>query len=161
MEQNSKVITKSIWKLVRVMFFMLKKGIIKRKLLVHLNMLMKRDKITRKASFSRPPLEEYEFSCKNTPSFTLFLFSTHKKHQRTRPTYDPPLVVDNCDEIVINSAVLKSLGMLTNGKSPLVERMSMMDSPFQVTKYGEDDIQVDDAAERFIRRFYNDRRLEN
>nr|GEX82767.1 ribonuclease H-like domain-containing protein [Tanacetum cinerariifolium] len=57
-----------------------------------------------------------------------------------------PLAVNDCDGIVINSAVLKALDMVTN-TSP----MRLTDSPIPVTNGGEDG-HVDEAAEKFIRR---------
>nr|XP_043635938.1 uncharacterized protein LOC122607084 [Erigeron canadensis] len=157
MEQNLPIITKKVWRLVRVMFFMLKKGIAKRKFLLDLNTMMKRGKITGKAS-TIP--REYEFSCRDTPPYPLSLFSTNKKHQNKRTPFatycNPPLVVDDCDDIIINSAVLKALGR----EAPVVdEQLMKMDSP---AAYDNEDDCVDEAAENFIRRFYNDRiRTEN
>ncbi|KAI5651245.1 hypothetical protein M9H77_37250 [Catharanthus roseus] len=49
MEQNLPIIAKKFWHMVRVVFFMLRKGISKGKLMIDLNMLMKRGKIAGKA----------------------------------------------------------------------------------------------------------------
>ncbi|KAL9247360.1 hypothetical protein vseg_020801 [Gypsophila vaccaria] len=49
MEQNTPMIAKKIWNLIRVAFFMLRKGICKRKLLLDINLVMKRGKIAGKA----------------------------------------------------------------------------------------------------------------
>nr|XP_043637636.1 uncharacterized protein LOC122608605 [Erigeron canadensis] len=160
MEQNFVVITKKAWRLVRVMFFMLKKGIAKRKFLLDLSMMLKRGKITSKAS-TIP--KEYEFSCRDTPPYPLSLFSSHKKHENKHSRLarsNTPLVVDDCDDIIINPAVLKALDMMTSRASPKDEQLMRMDSP---AAYNEDkDDCVDEAAENFIRRFYNDRiRTEN
>ncbi|PWA89801.1 hypothetical protein CTI12_AA106270 [Artemisia annua] len=153
MEQNLPIITKKVWNLMRVMFFMLKKGISKAKIMADLNMMIKRGKIT-----GKPTSSSYEFSCNSTPPYPLSIFSSHKKNKNKRQhltNYNPPLVVNDCDDIVINSAVLKALNMVTN-----TSRMRITDSPMPVTNGGEDG-HVDEAAEKFIRRFYNDLRREN
>ncbi|KAL3511748.1 hypothetical protein ACH5RR_024465 [Cinchona calisaya] len=49
MEQNMPLIAKKFWKMVRVVFFMLRKGISKGKLIMDLNLMMKRGKIAGKA----------------------------------------------------------------------------------------------------------------
>ncbi|XP_027126061.1 uncharacterized protein [Coffea arabica] len=49
MEQNLPVIAKKFWHMVRVVYFMLRKGISKGKLMTDLNMMMKRGKIAGKA----------------------------------------------------------------------------------------------------------------
>ncbi|CAL1378253.1 unnamed protein product [Linum trigynum] len=97
MEQNLPLVAKKAWGIVRVIFFMLRRGLIsKRKLLLDLNMMMKRgNKIASKAignlmfhhhhhsaaaSSSAPnspppmPATEYEFSCSNTPTHHLPTF---------------------------------------------------------------------------------------
>ncbi|GKE25921.1 retrovirus-related pol polyprotein from transposon TNT 1-94 [Tanacetum coccineum] len=153
MEQHLPMITKKVWSLMRVMFFMLKKGISKAKIMAELNMIIKRGKIAGKTTSS-----SYEFSCNNTHPYPLSIFSSHKKNRSKRQhltNYNPPLAVNDCDDIVINSAVLKALNMLTN-TSPI----RIKDSPMTVTNGGEDS-HVDEAAEKFIRRFYNDLRREN
>ncbi|GKD34001.1 hypothetical protein Tco_1249510, partial [Tanacetum coccineum] len=60
---------------------------------------------------------------------------------------------------ILKSATMTSPPLLEFG-SPLDEKMMITDSPYLVTNCGEDD-RVDEAAEEFIRRFYNDRRREN
>ncbi|XP_068336553.1 uncharacterized protein [Pyrus communis] len=94
MEQNNlPEIAKRIWSIVRVAFFMLRKGISKRKLLLDFNMMMKRGKLASKTlsnlmfhshhhSHSHPHYSgatssaaqrEYEFSCSNTPNYPFHL----------------------------------------------------------------------------------------
>ncbi|KAK9690204.1 hypothetical protein RND81_09G111600 [Saponaria officinalis] len=103
MEQNTPMIAKKIWNLIRVAFFMLRKGICKRKLLLDHNLVMKRGKIAGKTIqklmfqhqhqhqgytdgpvdlqyFSTTPPGEYEFSCSNTPLYRHYF--TNKKKQR-------------------------------------------------------------------------------
>lgn len=107
MEQNLPVIAKRIWGIVRVVYFMLRKGISsKRKLLLDLNMFMKRRKLASKAALSNlmtfhltsssssfrrssataadlsVPVGEYEFSCSNTPNYGPFHLTSSSKHHR-------------------------------------------------------------------------------
>ena len=193
MESRLPVMAKKVWSLVRVMFFMLKKGIAKRKYLLDLNMMMKHGKIVGKAlhnlmyhhhhnwvasalhrhpqhlSFTSPPLGEYEFSCSDTPPYPLSLFSKkHKNKCHHIATTNLPLAaVDDCDDIITNHDLLKALDIMIKNSTlspPLLGSMNTMmvdslrinDSPVAFNDADEDG-QVDEAAERFIRRFYNDR----
>ncbi|KAK2654668.1 hypothetical protein Ddye_014524 [Dipteronia dyeriana] len=98
MEQNLQVIPKRIWSIARAVFFMLRKGLSK-KLLVDLNMMLKRGKIAGKAlgklmhthshhhnhhsnhhyNNHHVGPNEYEFSCSNTPAYTFPSFHLGKK----------------------------------------------------------------------------------
>ncbi|RVW28552.1 hypothetical protein CK203_100185 [Vitis vinifera] len=151
MEPNLPVIAKRLWGIVRVMFFMLRKGISKRKLLLDLNMMMKRGKIAGKAignlmfhhhsssaarrsadghiSFAAP--REYEFSCSNSPLNAV------------------KAVLE-----MLNSEVA-SPALPGFGRSPMVRQLRITDSPFPLKDIDEDS-EVDKAAEEFIERFYND-----
>ncbi|CAI9281149.1 unnamed protein product [Lactuca saligna] len=172
MEQNLPVLAKKVWSLVRVVYFMLRKGISKKKLLLDLNRMMKCGKIAGKAlhnlmfhnhhhhwpapsTTNRPsshlsspslPSGEYEFSCCNSPS------------------------AEGLDMMAFNAAVLKAVEMIHSetaspalpgfGRSPMVRQLRVTDSPFPLSSV-HDDNQVDEAAEQFISRFYNDLRRQN
>ncbi|KAF5793290.1 hypothetical protein HanXRQr2_Chr09g0415791 [Helianthus annuus] len=171
MEHNNiPVFAKKVWRLVRVLYFMLRKNISKSKLLLDLNRMMKRHKIAGRSMHSlSPPPGEYEFSCSNSPSTNnhhhFSLFSFHKKHhQADKHTED-------LDMIVVNAAVLKAMEMINHseaaspalpgfGRSPVVRQLRVTDSPFPLSSVDEDN-HVDEAAEQFISRFYNDLRREN
>lgn len=68
------------------------------------------------------------------------------------------------------NAVARTLEMLNSaaaspalpgfGKSPIVRQLRITDSPFPLRDADEDN-QVDEAAEEFIQRFYNDLRRQN
>ncbi|KAK6914842.1 hypothetical protein RJ641_019959 [Dillenia turbinata] len=100
MEENVPVIAKKIWKPVRFAYHTLRKGISKRKILVDLNMMMKRGKIAGTKAFHHlisssssstsrdqhvlaTPRHEYEFSCSHTPvhsfSSSYFPFRVSKR----------------------------------------------------------------------------------
>ncbi|XP_071728516.1 uncharacterized protein [Rutidosis leptorrhynchoides] len=181
------VCPKKVWSLVRVVYFMLRKNISKRKLLLDLNMMVKRGKIASKAlqnlmfhhhhhhhngsheSFVVPPPSEYEFSCTNSPCtnnhhHTFSLFPFHKKQHDNHSK-------ENVDMMAVNVAVWKAMEMIHSetappllqrfGKSPMVRQLRVTDSPFPLTNVDDDSHVVDEAAERFINRFYNDLRKEN
>ncbi|KAK1436862.1 hypothetical protein QVD17_02646 [Tagetes erecta] len=165
MDQKLPAITNKIWNLVRMIF--------KRKLLVdNLNMMMKRVKITGKTSQRHSHhlshFDEYEFSCRNTPRHPLSIFSTNKKHHDNRHRQRLPnpkqttLALDDdriCDDITIDPAVVKVLNdMLITSPVVFPAQPGFMKSP---VADGLDDGEVDEAAEKFITRFYNDLRREN
>lgn len=215
---NLPIIAKKFWRMVRVVFFMLRKGISKGKLMIDLNMMMKRGKIAGKAlqnlmfhhshnwvasaastSHHRrshhhqveAPANEYEFSCSNSPAnnnfpnfhlpfhlsssgsnnnkrknnMNLFSSCAHVRRQTEDLEFDDNFTVQ---------AVLKALEMMHSqapspspspalpgfGKSPMVRQLRITDSPFPLRDVDEDS-HVDEAAEKFIQKFYKDLRLQN
>ncbi|XP_035845068.1 uncharacterized protein LOC118491405 [Helianthus annuus] len=135
MEQKLPAITKKVCNLVRAIFFTLNKDISRRKFLVNLNMMMKQGKMAQKS-----PSGEYE--------------NKHQNNCHRLSNANPPLAMDDCDDITIDPTVLKVLNTMI---SPLVSPPlpGFMESPIV------EDGQVDEAAEKFIRRFYYDLRQEN
>ncbi|KAI3521538.1 hypothetical protein L1887_11009 [Cichorium endivia] len=198
MEQNLPVVAKKLWSLVRVMLFMLKKNISKRKLLLDLNLMMKRGKIAGKAlqnlmfhhhrnwssstfnrrshdspnfTFPPPETDDYEFSCTTSPAYPLSLPSTNRKHHYKKASQKKSAAENNHDDIIIDAALVKALHeMLTSataspalpgfGKSPMVRQLRITDSPFPLSN-GDEDSYVDEAAEKFIMKFYNDLRRQS
>ncbi|KAI3759711.1 hypothetical protein L6452_07722 [Arctium lappa] len=197
MEQNLPVLSKKIWSLIRVVYFMLRKNISKRKLLLDLNMMIKRGKIAGKAlqnlmfhhhnnwaAFTsatttdrrshhqipvsnNPPVDEYEFSCSNSPAPIFSLFSSFHKKQQHRYSK-----AEEVDMVAVNARVLKAaMEMIYSetsspalpgfGRSPVVRQLRVTDSPFPVRGVEEEDSRVDAAAEEFISRFYDDLRRQN
>ncbi|KAL4583840.1 hypothetical protein LXL04_008425 [Taraxacum kok-saghyz] len=190
MEQNPKVLAKNVWSLVRVAYFMLRKGVSKRKLLLDLNMMIKRGKIAGKAlqnlmfhhhhmnreffttnhrshhlSFPSPPPGEYEFSCSNSPATSNSHFSIFKNHHsNSKPSEE------NLDMMAVN-AVLQAMEMIQSensspalpgfGSTPVVRQLRVTDSPFPLSSTVEEDNQVNEAADHFISRFYKELRLQN
>ncbi|KAJ9692277.1 hypothetical protein PVL29_011370 [Vitis rotundifolia] len=135
MEPNLPVIAKRLWGIVRVVFFMLRKGISKRKLLLDLNMMMRRGKIAGKAignlmfhhhsssaarrsadghiSFAAP--REYEFSCSNSPAYPYhFPFNFNKRKHNHHNIFScvfqtPPTSDDDFTTVNAVKAVLEML----------------------------------------------------
>lgn len=178
---------KRIWSIVRVAFFMLRKGISKRKVMLDLNMMMKRGKIAGKAisnrmfhhghhhaSSSAP--REYEFSCSNTPNYAFHITNKHRHHNHHshffRCTHAPPTLEDD-DVAAMNAVKAMLFEMLNNeapveaspalpgfGQSPMVRQLRITDSPFPLRDAADEDSHVDKAAEDFIEKFYRDLRLQ-
>ncbi|WMV35063.1 hypothetical protein MTR67_028448 [Solanum verrucosum] len=176
MDQKLPVVAKNFWKIVRVAYFMLRKGLSsKRKLMFDLNLLMKRGKIAGKAAFQNlmfqghnnnnihqsTSKEYYEFSCSNSPAFHL---PFHINKRINKHKYD--------DVSMMNAAVLKALEMLQSetaspalprfGRTPTVRQLRITDSPFPLREADNGDMisHVDEKADEFISRFYRDLRRE-
>ncbi|KAH6755845.1 hypothetical protein C2S53_007631 [Perilla frutescens var. hirtella] len=155
---------------------MLRKGISKAKLLADLSMMMKRGKIAGKAAIhnlmfhhaaavsasaatvrrSPVPIKEYEFSCSNSPAFQFPSFHlTKRKH--AAPPIDRELLAAAME--MFNSAAA-SPALPGFGPSPMVRQLRITDSPFPLYNV-DDDNHVDEAAEKFIVKFYNDLKRQN
>ncbi|KAL0010313.1 hypothetical protein SO802_005421 [Lithocarpus litseifolius] len=192
MEPNVPVIAaKRIWSIVRVAFFMLRKGISKRKLMLDLNMMMKRGKIAGKAisnlmfhhhhhhhhpdrhvSFSAP--REYEFSCSNTPNYAFHINNKRRHHHHSRffTCAHAPATLDD-DVATVNAVKAMVLEMLNNEAvveaSPALPGFgrSPMVRQLRITDSPfplrdiDEDSHVDKAAEEFIQRFYKELRQQN
>ncbi|KAK9666062.1 hypothetical protein RND81_14G157300 [Saponaria officinalis] len=177
MEQNTPLIAKKIWNIMRVSFYMLRKGICKRKILMDLNLVMKRSKIAGKAlqnlmfhhhnhheSISKvglngqsKPQGEYEFSCSNSPLYRhYFTKNKRSKNQHNKNfsfedmknMFDMMMLNNSSDEVIIASP---GLGL---GFSPAVRQLWVTDSPFPLQS-GENNKHVDEAADEFIKKFYS------
>ncbi|XP_030450104.2 uncharacterized protein LOC115672436 [Syzygium oleosum] len=105
---------KRLWNVLRVSFFMIRKGIMsKRKLIMDMNVMMKRGKLMRKTltnllfhhhhhhhhhhskAMARGGFatREYEFSCSNSPNPVFFRVPTRNKHHFF-PCINPPQVIE-------------------------------------------------------------------
>ncbi|XP_043703728.1 uncharacterized protein LOC122653844 [Telopea speciosissima] len=133
-------IAKKLWNIVRIVFIMMRKGVSKRKLMMELQLMMKRGKIAGKAignlmshhhsnfscrsidanlSFVSP--REYEFSCSNSPAYpyassssSYFPFPVtkrkHHHHHRYFSSLYPTATTD--DDLTTVNAVQRMLEML-------------------------------------------------
>ncbi|KAL3618293.1 hypothetical protein CASFOL_038614 [Castilleja foliolosa] len=170
MEQNLPIITKKIWKIMRVVYFMLRKGISKGKLLADLASLMKRGKIAGKAAIqnlmfhhhpaasvaTRRPFPDgaYNFSFSNSP----IVFKTKNKNSGgSTPPFDFAAMAAALE---IFSSATASPALPGFGPSPMVRQLRITDSPFPVRDLEEDN-HVDAAAEEFIMKFYKDLKKQN
>ncbi|XP_062148434.1 uncharacterized protein LOC133857254 [Alnus glutinosa] len=187
MEPNPPAVAKKLWNMMRVVFFMLRKGICKSKIMVDLHLMLKRSKLAGKAiaenmtlhnhlsamscrsndalSFVSP--REYEFSCSNSPAYHHPFHFNKRKHHHNLFTKSY-----RYDDVTTANAVQKVIEMLNNdmaeasplvtlpgfGKSPMVRQLRVTDSPFPLKDDG--DSRVDKAAEDFINKFYKDLKLQ-
>ncbi|KAJ0709577.1 hypothetical protein HanRHA438_Chr09g0428051 [Helianthus annuus] len=108
------------------------------------------------------------------PVYPLSLFTTHKKHhkQHKKTSHNKSTIVNNeHDHIFVDPAVIKALEMMLTsaaaspvvpgfGKSPMVRQLRVTDSPFPLSNE-EEDSHVDEAAEKFIMKFYNELRRQS
>ncbi|KAJ8773460.1 hypothetical protein K2173_004290 [Erythroxylum novogranatense] len=195
MTRNLPIVARRVWRMIRVLFFMLQKGISKRKLLVDLNTMLKRgNEIAAKAIGdlmfhhhhhdvpSSVPHHEYEFSCSNTPTFNLrFHVNKRRSHHHKNNSFfacafHTPQTHD--DDVATMSALELALEMLNSkdatvetataspvlpgfGKSPMVRKLRITDSPFPLTDVDDDNGFVDKKAEEFIERFYKELSLQS
>ncbi|KAE8680761.1 Casein kinase I protein isoform 1 [Hibiscus syriacus] len=142
MEQNLLVISKRVWNIVRAVLFMMRKGFVsKKKLMVDLNMVLKRGKIAGAKAIgnlvfhhhhrqvSPAAVTGYEFSCSNTPNH-IFRFNHKKKssnncyHQFFACVHAPPTHDD--DNLATMNAVKVVLEMLNNNDMEAVVAASPM-----------------------------------
>ncbi|KAL9169755.1 hypothetical protein ABFS82_04G099100 [Erythranthe guttata] len=194
MEQNLPIIAKKIWKMVRIMYLMLRKGISKGKLLAEFTLFMKRGKIAGKAAIQHlmfhhhhaaaaasssrrggsfpAPLNEYEFSCSNSPAAPaanyfrhLLPFHLSKRKHSSSYSHAPPQPIDGdmmaAAMEILGNAALASPYLPGFGPSPMVRQLRVTDSPFPLRDVDQTDSHVDDAAEEFILKFYKDLKHQN
>ncbi|XP_074342158.1 uncharacterized protein LOC141679595 [Apium graveolens] len=171
-EHSSSAVAKKLWKILKVVLYMLRKGISKSKLLVDLHVMLKKVKLAGKAlagnfilyhhystftcrstnnlSFVSP--QEYEFSCNNTPFYASY-FSKRKSYHH-RKSCD---IAQNVFEMLNDHEKPEAspfMALPGFGQSPIVRQLRITDSPFPLKE--EKDPQLDKEAEDFIRKFYKD-----
>ncbi|GMY12932.1 Avr9/Cf-9 rapidly elicited protein [Fagus crenata] len=194
MEVHSPVIAKRLWNVLRVTFFMIRKGLIsKRKFIMDMNLMMKRGKLLRKslsnlmshhhhsknvarAGFG---IQEYEFSCSNSPNPVFFHVPKRKHHYF--PCINPPEVIEEEEPlpepqepkavVLVPKTPEYTFNFRFDHASDFApgEKHSPLLSPFsvRVSNYSSEDEneggngQVDHEAEEFIRRFYEQLRVQS
>ncbi|KAI9107759.1 hypothetical protein K1719_021095 [Acacia pycnantha] len=137
MENNLPVISKRVWSIVRIALFTLRKGFTKRKLLMGLNLMLKRPgKLAGKAfanlishhhhchhgSFAASQdaqlqfstAREYEFSCSNTPKYG-FITKRHIVPRHFLACAHAPLTVDE-DTVAVNNVFNNVVMEMLNDK---------------------------------------------
>ncbi|WOL08212.1 hypothetical protein Cni_G16964 [Canna indica] len=119
--------------------------------------------------------KEFEFSCSNTPSYPSFLLglSGKRKNRRRHDGFDLDVAAlvreletlsAEMPDVAESALASPSPAMMWSvGKSPAVRQLRITDSPFP-TKEEEGEIvdggRVDRQAEEFIKRFYEQLRLQ-
>lgn len=183
----SVVVASKLWNVVRVMVFMLKKGIAKSKIKFDLNLLVKRGKIAagkaiasslmlhhHYASFTCRSHDshlsfifpsDYEFSCSNSTAFPFRTVTNNKKSKRKRYEYDDVCAFNAFRKVLVDNLELAnspSVALPGFGKSPIGRQLRITDSPFPLKEDDDNDgdAQVNKAAEEFINKFYTDLNLQ-
>lgn len=193
MELHSPAAAKRLWKFFRVAFFLMRKGLIsKRKLLMDMNLMMKRGKIMGKNlgnlvfhphhNHHRPSrgygfsLQEYEFSCTTSPNPVFFhakrrhnyfpcLNSVIEGDETPRPTVSVPRIEYSpspCSGLSQELASGENKSPLPSN-SPFSVRVSNYSSELEAEtgEAASNSLEVDDEAEDFIRRFYEQLQVQS
>ncbi|CAA0826909.1 Unknown protein [Striga hermonthica] len=177
-EHNFPAAADKFWHVLRAAYFVLRKNISKPKLLADLTAAMKRGKIAGKSTIQNimfpggvgdPPGDEdggsdggdrqipsgeYEFSCSNTPQQQAFRLPFRLNKRKRSPS--PPRAAVEPDEEELFAAAMEIVR-----RTPEVRQLRVTDSPFPVVEAEEDDGRVDEAAEKFIMRFYRELKRQN
>lgn len=177
---------KRIWNVLRIAFFMMRKGLIsKRKMLVDMHLMMDRGKVYGKSlrnlvfhhskgnsTQSGSGLQDYEFSCSNSPA--IFNMAKRKHHYFPTHILHFPCIHPQ-DKEEPNTIVLPksdysneyfSKDCLDHNNLPAVQKLSPLLSPLCrriSNSFGaeDNDHQVDRHAEEFIAKFYEQLKLQN
>ncbi|EPS62309.1 hypothetical protein M569_12483 [Genlisea aurea] len=158
------IISKKLWKMIRVSYMVLRKGITKARLLSDLTLMMKRAKLAGKSAVHNLVDDgdrEYEFSCSDTPPkhYYPFHFLAHRRNQNQNNIDGDALAA--AMELASSSVAASPAWMLPGfGRTPAVRQLRVSDSPFPEMEMEADD-HVDEAAEEYILRFYRDLKLQN
>ncbi|XP_020248389.1 uncharacterized protein LOC109825889 [Asparagus officinalis] len=185
MELHSPAAAKRLWNFFRVAYFMMRKGLIsKRKLVMDMNLFMKRGKIMsknlrknlihhhhhhRRSSGYGFSLQEYEFSCSDSPNPVFF----HSKRRHNHHHYFPCLNSNAVEDSVETPSHARAVPRIEYSPSPSPSPLplpSPSPSPFSVRisnfsdeEDGDESMsreEVDDEAEQFIKRFYEQLRAQ-
>ncbi|OIW09438.1 hypothetical protein TanjilG_07823 [Lupinus angustifolius] len=193
---------KRLWNVLRITFFMIRKGLIsKRKMIMDINLMMKKGKVLRKSLSNlihlnhnhsksimgrgRFGVQDYEFSCSNSPN-PVFLQIPKRKHHFNFPCIhshevyeeEPHLsaleevesvepmtlvLVPKTPEYAFNFRFDASDFGHGEKKSPLLSPFSVRISNYSALDENEEIVngQVDDQAEDFIKRFYEQLRKQS
>ncbi|KAK4432984.1 hypothetical protein Salat_1060600 [Sesamum alatum] len=181
-EKSPPEIAKKLWNIVRIVFYMMRKGIAKSKIMLDLHTLLKRGKIASKAAIGNLLMlhhhhhhnnnyysaltcrsndinasfvspREYEFSCSNSP--VVYGLSKRRNHRHHRP--EELKVMHKVLDILNRYDVVEASSPLPGfGRSPAGRQLRVTDSPFPVKDPEEKHDQVDRDCEEFIKNFYKD-----
>ncbi|KAL8102463.1 uncharacterized protein LOC141679265 [Apium graveolens] len=173
-EPSSPVVAKKLWNTVRIVFYMLRKGVPKSKLMVDIHLMLKRGKLASKnisdlmlqhhypttlscgstdVAMSLVYPREYEFSCSNSPVYPSYNSKRKHRHHHHHHHHRQSDEESNVSEIEA-SPMMHLPGF---GRSPMVRQTRVTDSPYLKKDVEENNVyQVDKEAEDFIMKFYMD-----
>ncbi|XP_050231713.1 uncharacterized protein LOC126680607 [Mercurialis annua] len=187
------MVAKRLWNVLRVSFLMLRKGFVsKRKLMMDMNLMMKRGKFLRKSLSNllshhhrsrngRYGLQEYEFSCSNSPN-PVFFHLPKRKHHYYFPCINQPQVIEEQEEENGHKAMVMMLPITPEYSfnihldssyaydfAPGEQKHSPSQFSVRISDYSSEEEncdsvgineKVDDEAEEFITRFYEQLRVQ-
>ncbi|KAJ7971807.1 Avr9/Cf-9 rapidly elicited protein [Quillaja saponaria] len=119
MQVHSPLLAERLWNVLRITFYMIRKGLVsKRKLIMDMNLMMKRGKLLKKSLSNLMSIhhyhhhsknasarggygiQEYEFSCSNSPN-PVFFHVSKRKHHFNFPCINTPQVMEEEPELDI------------------------------------------------------------
>ncbi|KAI0510593.1 hypothetical protein KFK09_011201 [Dendrobium nobile] len=179
MKLHSPLAAKRLRSYLRVAFFMIRKGLIsKRKLIIDINLLMKRGKLIGKAlgnhvfnihHHGRPRgygygLQEYEFSCSDSPN-PVFFHAKRGAHRNYFPCISAMAEEDDERPPIVPSSAAAAAAALPrldySPNSSVVASEEEEEAEEEIRQVSFENNEVDDEAEEFIRRFYEQLRRQS
>lgn len=188
-ESSPQLVAKKLCNVLRIVLYMLKKGITNCKFIHDVHLMFKRGKLAGKAindlmlhlqedytdsltcrsadiRSSIVNRREYEFSCSNSPAYPAQIFSRRKTH--SYQYYNHKHHQHKHKDLQKMFDILNSYEKFDQsqtflpgfGQSPMVRQLRVTDSPYPVKDY-EENPQVDKDAEDFINKFYKDLKLQH
>ncbi|KAL5729037.1 hypothetical protein ACHQM5_002042 [Ranunculus cassubicifolius] len=165
--ESSPIIAKKLWKIVRIVLLMLRRRISKSKIMLDLHHLMtKRGKMLEKVIGSLMFSTHSALNCQSNDIHPHHHNSNKRIVRKDHHSHNGAVAVSNGlqkvlemlnDEVVAGSPILPGFG-----RSPLmVRQLRVTDSPFPLRDVDENSSQVDEQAEEFIQRFYEQLRLQS
>ncbi|XP_019200051.1 PREDICTED: uncharacterized protein LOC109193649 [Ipomoea nil] len=184
------IVGKKLWNIVRIVFYMVRKGVSKSKL-IHLNLqlalqlMLKRGKLAAGKAlshhysalitcrshhsvrvFTGHAPHDYEFSCSNTPAALFHHHASKRSRNHRRENKIDADVFQRVFEMLNDrpeAAVDGSpfTALPGFGRTPTVRQLRVTDSPFPLKDSEEINSQVDMDAEEFIRKFYTQLNLQS
>ncbi|KAL6563241.1 hypothetical protein OROHE_005828 [Orobanche hederae] len=165
MEQNLPIIAKKIWKMAQVIYFMLRKGISKGKVLSALNMMMKRSKIAGKEAVQSLVVHyhhhHHHAASAAGSTHGIFHLPFHLHKRRNSGAHPQPLSEEDLtDALDMFTSAAASPVLPGFVPSPIVKQLRITDSPFPLRDVDQNN-HVDEAAEEFIMKFYKNLKQQN
>ncbi|XP_020587790.1 uncharacterized protein LOC110029709 [Phalaenopsis equestris] len=167
---NPHTLAKRLRHIVQVVYYMLRKCISKRKLMLDLHLLLKRSKLAGKALGSllttfhhhhhHTTPREVEFSCSNTPYFfpSLAKRKTTRRHRADFESFDAADIAMAFKMMNVEDSDADSMAALSVLPTPspvMVRELRITDSPFPLdeNEVGNGGM-IDKEADKFIKWFY-------